>query len=266
VTDDSSFVTDIADMPIRHLVPPESFRKQLLEKYRDFTGSGEASLTVEMSEMPHGELERWQKALVTEEEHGFRLERHDFCAFFDPREPVCRVRVIANQFSYDSFLRVLYTELLLPYPGFLLHCSSVIRDGRGYVFSGDSGAGKTTIGTLNPENTLLGDDLLILRRADDATYHVYGTPFIGSDIPWGVNQHAPIRALFFLNQAPENRVAPLGPNEATAKLLKQVMFFRRTHGALDAIFSAVSDVVHSVPVYDLFFMPDNSVWEVIDSV
>jgi hypothetical protein len=266
VTDDKSFVTNIADLPIRHVIAPRGFRDQLMEKYRDFTAPRQALLTVEMSEMPHAEIEKWQKAVVTEEDHGYRLERHDFCGFFDPGEPACQVRVITNQFSYDSFLRVLYTELLLPHPGFLLHCSSVIRGARGFVFSGDSGAGKTTIGTLNPENVLLGDDLLILRKTDDGSYHVYGTPFIGSDIPWGVNQHAPIRALLFLNQARENRVAPLGPNEATSKLLKQVMFFRRSHPGLEAIFSAVSDVVRSVPVYDLFFLPDNSVWEVIDSL
>ncbi len=261
-----SFVTEIADIPIRHAVPPQDFRAELMEKYRDFTVSRQAMLTVEMSEMPHAEIDEWRRAIVTEEERGFRLERHDFCGFFDPGKPVCPVRVITNQFSYDSFIRVLYTELLLPHPGFLLHCSSVIRAERGYVFSGDSGAGKTTIGTLNPENVLLGDDLLILRKADDRSYHVYGTPFVGSDIPWGVNQHAPIKALLFLNQARENRVAPLRPNEATSKLLKQVMFFRRSRAGLEAIFSAVSDLVRSVPVYDLFFLPDNSVWDVIDQL
>ncbi len=259
-------MTNIARVPIRHSIPGEDFRRQLLEKYRDFTDAGGDEIRVEMSEMPHSEIEKWQHARVAEESNGFRLERHDFRALYHPEDKTCRVRVITNPFSYDSFLRVLYTEILLGHPGFLLHCSSVIRAGQGYVFSGDSGAGKTTIGTLDATNVLLGDDLLILRKTDDGTYHVYGTPFVGSDVPWGVNQHAQIRALFFLNKAPENRVESLRPNEAATKLLRQVMFFRRSHAGLDAIFSAVSDVVHSVPVYDLFFLPDNSVWEVIDSV
>jgi hypothetical protein len=259
-------VTDIAGIPIRHSIASPELYDLLVQKYDGFMRSGEASLTVEASEMPHEEIDQWQRAVVTEQEGAFRLERHDFCGSYRPAEGRCSVRVICNQFSYDSFLRVLYTELLLPHPGFLLHCSSVIRGERGFVFSGDSGAGKTTIGTLDPDHVLLGDDLLILRKTEDGSYHVFGTPFIGSDIPWGVNKHASIRALFFLNKAEENRIAPLGPNEATSKLLRQVMFFRRSHGGLEGIFSAVGDVVRSIPVYDLFFLPDNSVWEVVDNV
>jgi ABC-type multidrug transport system ATPase subunit len=59
-----------------------------------------------------------------------------------------------NPFSLDSVLRILHTLLLAREGGFLLHASSAIRNGSAFLFSGVSGAGKTTMARLAPPDVV----------------------------------------------------------------------------------------------------------------
>ncbi len=75
-----------------------------------------------------------------------------------------RVRQNANPYSLDSVLRILHSLILAERGGFLLHAASAICDGRAYLFSGVSGAGKTTMTRLAPADiTLLTDEISYLR-------------------------------------------------------------------------------------------------------
>ena len=88
---------------------------------------------------------------------------------------------IAPECDVENFLRVLYAHLCVRGGGLLLHAAGVIRDGRGFVFCGKSGAGKSTTAQLSLEAgvTVLSDDLVIVRRQGDA-FRVYGVPFRGT--------------------------------------------------------------------------------------
>ena len=92
------------------------------------------------------------------------MERGDFRARWDPRTGRGSVRQNANPYSLDSVLRILHSLILAERGGFLLHSASAICDGRAYLFSGVSGAGKTTMTRLAPPDiTLLTDEISYLR-------------------------------------------------------------------------------------------------------
>ncbi|HEX4782027.1 MAG TPA: hypothetical protein VH301_14785 [Usitatibacter sp.] len=200
---------------------------------------------------------------VWREEGLWRIERGDFRAVLDPRTRRGRIRQHANPYSVDSLLRIVHTIALADEGGFLLHAASVVRGGRAQVFTGASGAGKTTLSRLAPPDThVLTDEISYLRR-EDTGYVAYGTPFSGELGVPGANVSAPLAAIHLLAQGPENRVEDVAPAAAARAILGNVLFFAEDAMLVRRVFAAVLDAVERVPVRCLTFVPDESVWEVL---
>jgi len=191
------------------------------------------------------------------------IERGDFCARWNPRTGQGRVRQSANPYSLDSVLRILHSLILAERGGFLLHAASAICDGRAYLFSGVSGAGKTTMTQLAPADiTLLTDEISYLRPSADG-YAAFGTPFAGELARAGENCTAPVSALFFLEQGPENRVDELTSAEAVRLLMRNILFFAEDHSLVEKLLATACDFVARVPIRRLTFYPDARVWELV---
>jgi hypothetical protein len=201
--------------------------------------------------------------VVVRQPHGtgrIELERHDFLATLDVRRRVGDVALGAmDEIALDAFLRVAYSIALLDAGALLLHASSVARDGRGYVFPGRSGSGKTTVTRLSPGATLLSDELSIVGREG----RCYGTPFWGELARAGENRSVPAAGLYLLRQADHHAATPLRAPQALAALLPNVVFFARDPGLVARVFDVAADVVERVPCFDLAFRRDPGFWDVI---
>ena len=173
------------------------------------------------------------------------------------------MRQNANPYSLDSVLRILHSLILAERGGFLLHAASAICDGRAYLFSGVSGAGKTTMTRLAPADiTLLTDEISYLRPSADG-YAAFGTPFAGELARAGENCTAPVSALFFLEKGSENRVDELSSAEAVRRLMRNILFFAEDRGLVEKLFDTACDFVGRVPIRRLMFYPDARVWDEI---
>jgi hypothetical protein len=191
------------------------------------------------------------------------IERGDFHARWDPRTGQGRVRQNANPYSLDSVLRILHSLILAERGGFLLHAASAICEGRAYLFSGVSGAGKTTMTRLAPADiTLLTDEISYLRPSGDG-YSAFGTPFAGELARSGENRSAPVSALFFLEKGAENRVDELTSAEAVRRLMRNILFFAEDHGLVEKLLATACDFVNRVPIRRLTFYPDARVWDLV---
>ena len=154
------------------------------------------------------------------------LERGDFHARWDPRTGRGRVRQNANPYSLDSVLRIVHSLILAERGGFLLHSASAICEGRAYLFSGVSGAGKTTMTRLAPRgcHPAYRRNFLLAPERAAATRH----SALLSPESWprpARIARAPVAALFFLEQGPENRVDELPSAEAVRRLMRNILFF-----------------------------------------
>jgi hypothetical protein len=191
------------------------------------------------------------------------FERGDFRARWNLRTGRGSVRQNANPYSLDSVLRILHSLIIAERGGFLLHAASAISDGRAYLFSGVSGAGKTTMTRLAPADiTLLTDEISYLRPSA-AGYSAFGTPFAGELAKAGENCTAPVAALFFLEQGPENRVDELPPAEAVRRLMRNILFFAEDQGLVEKLLATACDFVSRVPIRRLTFYPDARVWDLV---
>jgi hypothetical protein len=211
---------------------------------------------------------------VTCEHRIWRIHRSDFDAYWNPQTRCGRIRQTVNPYALDSVLRIVHSLVLAQQGAFLVHAASAIRNGRAFLFSGISGAGKTTISRLAPPDAiLLTDEISYVRKnvpkntvkQRTARYLAYGTPFAGELARLGENCFAPLDTLYMLKQGPENRIDDIPPAEATQMLLRNILFFAHDADLVHRVFEAACRFVECVPVRRLTFRPDAAVWDLIGS-
>jgi hypothetical protein len=169
---------------------------------------------------------------------------------------------VRNEYALDSLLRIQLSWMLLSRSGFLLHAATIIRNGKAYVFTGRSGAGKSTVASLSPAGSVLTDEISLLRR-DGGVWRAYGTPFLGEFRAAGSNSSAPIAAILRLLQAPENRVMPLRPMEVLRTILPNVLFFSTEPDANRRLLEILSQAATEISGHNLAFRKDRTFWEVV---
>ncbi len=251
---------EIGGIPIALSTCDERFFDLLRQRYKGFLSSSRPEFELEFDLMDTGSASD-REVRVRREGDEWLLERGDFHARWDPRTGRGRVRQNANPYSLDSVLRILHSLILAERGGFLLHSASAICEGRAYLFSGVSGAGKTTMTRLAPADiTLLTDEISYLRPSAGG-YRAFGTPFAGELAKSGENCAAPISALFFLEKGPENRVEELPPAEAVRRLMRNILFFAEDRGLVEKLFATACDFALRVPIRRLTFYPDARVWD-----
>jgi len=114
---------------------------------------------------------------------------------------------------------------LLDFGGLMLHSSAVVVDGKAYLFTADSGTGKSTHTKLWLEKFgdrafILNDDKPALRLEEDGWF-AYGTPWSGKhDI--SVNTRITVAGIACLERGEENSIEPFGGIMAIHAILKQV--------------------------------------------
>src|SRR5487761_136703 len=74
---------------------------------------------------------------------------------------------VHHEYGLDSLIRILLSVLLVPRSGFLLHAATILRGDHTYVFTGHSGAGKSTVASLSPAGSVLTDEISLLRATDE---------------------------------------------------------------------------------------------------
>lgn len=257
-------VIEIGGLPIKVQNTDAQFERMLRKRYGDYArlaGKPEFQLQVQLVAPEkfdaEADVEVWLDGCE------WRMQRGDFEARWNPAERLGQVLQSANPYSIDSVLRIVHTLMLAPQGGFLVHASSAVRNGKAYLFSGISEAGKTTIARLAPDDVALLTDEASYVRKVNGQYLAYGTPFAGElGIP-GKNISAPIAAVYFLEKGQDNRIEEVEPALAVKRLLRNILFFAHQPDLVRQVFESACAFVAAVPVFRLTFFPDKRVWELI---
>jgi energy-coupling factor transporter ATP-binding protein EcfA2 len=158
---------------------------------------------------------------------------------------------------------MLFTLILTEERGLLLRASAVSENGRGSVFFGPPGSGKTTVVRLSAGRTILTDEMVII-KPHNGRYRVYGTPFCGDITPVQSNARAELTALYSLKKDDRNSLVPLEKAQAVTDLYQCMPVFHDDSQLLSRIRHICRTLVNTVPVYELRFLPDPSFWQVLD--
>ena len=147
----------------------------------------------------------------------------------------------------------------------VLHASGIDDGGRGLVFAGRSGAGKTTIARLWREAgaTLLNDDRVIVRSRRHRAI-LASSPWRGEERQLAAAT-IPLRAIFHLRQAGRNRLTPIRGAESLARLLANAAAPFYLPESMQRLLENWTAVAESVPSFELEFRPESSAVELCRS-
>ena len=265
---DRSITITIAEIATRFEISGE-LADALLDRYESFITDDEPLATFRVTTFDAETQEPEEKSVLGEQpkllhtDGRLNMSRSDFTGEYDIAECRGMLEVHQSIYSFDAFYRVFYTWLMLKRGGFMLHASSVIRKGKGYIFTGFSGSGKSTISGLSPENTLLSDELTAVMKTN-GEYVVHGNPFWGDFQKGTAREKAPVSHLFFLRKARENRIESMPLGEKLKRVLQNVLFFGRGLELTNELLTVFTDFMTQVPSAELHFLPDESVWRCIE--
>ena len=113
---------------------------------------------------------------------------------------------------------LLFRHLLAERHALLVHACGVGWHGRGYLFVGSSGSGKSTTARLwkAAGATVLNDDRVVLHASPDGIF-IYPTPWFGEH-PDVEGEETPLAALYLLRKGSEVAFEPIRPVIAAALL------------------------------------------------
>ena len=159
----------------------------------------------------------------------------------------------------NNALMVLYAFRTAGMSTLEMHASVTVKDGKGFLFLGQSGTGKSTHSSLwlknIPGTHLLNDDNPIVRFLDGEA-RVYGSPWSGKT-PCYRNEDYPIGAIVKISRAPYNAIQRLNPLESIASIASASSGLRAIRSVTDSLFSTISSFVETVPCYVMKCLPDD---------
>jgi len=159
---------------------------------------------------------------------------------------------------------VLVAQLLGRGRGVELHSAGIIdRAGRGHLFVGMSGAGKSTTARLWGAEAagIVSDDRVIVREQDGAMW-MHGTPWHG-EAELSMAASAPLAGVYLLVQSPVNEIRALPHPAAVARLFTCTFPLFSNPEALAFTLAFLERLAGRVPVRELCFTRDAAVVELI---
>lgn len=170
---------------------------------------------------------------------------------------------ILNELKIDSEHSLEYHErvvvfrkiadAIIDFNGFFVHSSVVSLDNCGYMFTGKSGAGKTTHSKLwtayfGERAKIINDDKPIIRIFDDKLI-AYGNPWCGS-VGMSLNEKVDLDSVCFIKQAVENKIRKLSNKESFSFLLNQVVIPKDAKNKLK-LFDMLDIFISKLSFYEL---------------
>lgn len=175
-----------------------------------------------------------------------------------------RVRLSGSEqtraFALNRAIMLAYLLAVADKDTMVMHASVILSGGRGYLFMGKSGTGKSTHTALWRKyiagSELMNDDNPVVRIENNRAT-VYGSPWSGKT-PCYRKVSAPIGGFVRLRQAGENRIRALNPIESYASLSSSgsgMSWEKRTADGKDKVMNAL---IGQVPCWQLECLPDEA--------
>ena len=163
--------------------------------------------------------------------------------------------------AIDNALMIMYALATADRQTVLFHAAVVSHEGRGYMFLGPSGTGKSTHASLWQRymagTQLVNDDNPVVRIGEDGSATVYGSPWSGKT-PCYRNVHYPLGAIVLLSQAPYNKIERLDGIHAYVALMESISGKRWDRRIADGLHRTENALASTVAVWHLECLPDEA--------
>lgn len=142
----------------------------------------------------------------------------------------------------------------------MIHASGVNHAGHGYIFSGVSGKGKSTMAKIWDDSgaKIIHDDRLIIRNTG-GVYRMFNTPVYNNDEP----RESVINKIFIIEHGTENMIVPLKGAYAVTQVMANCIQHNWGADIIARLLGSISIMCGAIPTSKLFFKPDRSVIDLI---
>ncbi len=140
----------------------------------------------------------------------------------------------------------------------MIHASGICYKGQGYLFSGISGSGKSTMVKLwNISGVkVIHDDRLIVRK-EGKGYMMYNTPIYNNDEP----HESWLDRIYIIEHGKENELRTLKEAESVSSIMTNCIQHNWDTDIIARLLDSVSDLSSAIPVARFYFRPDRSAIE-----
>ncbi len=162
-----------------------------------------------------------------------------------------------NQGSYNVFTNQIFYTHAVQRRMIQIHSSMIDYQGKGLLFLGPSGIGKTTMGELwnKYRNALIINGDMNFVQETEECFLGWGTPWHGSS-PYCENANVPVCALIVLKQAQENSIRRLEGFEKVQLVSNNIIYPTWLENGMELCLETLDHLLSSLLVYELSCRPD----------
>ncbi len=178
---------------------------------------------------------------------------------------------LAHANVIENYLRIISAHRVLKQKGAVLHSAGLVLDGKAYIFSGRSNAGKTTLThkAYDQGARVLSDDINLVLPGKRG-YEAYAVPFTGEFGRTlehaGGKESYPLAGIILLEQGNLLQTMPVSGPVAVARLLAGCPFVNTDEHESEALFDSITTLVETVPVIRLLKRRDSSFDDIMAAV
>ena len=156
-------------------------------------------------------------------------------------------------------------QMMVNFGSVLVHCSVIEYNGKGIMFAGDSGAGKSTQASLwkkyrNAE-IINGDRGAIFFDRKDC--YVYGVPFNGTSAICQ-NKRCKTDLMVLLGHGEKNELIRIDEASAFKMLLGKTTYYEWDRQSVENVLDELDRFVKTVPIFYLRCLPDESAVKILE--
>ncbi|RAP77471.1 hypothetical protein [Paenibacillus montanisoli] len=195
-------------------------------------------------------------------EKGITFCRTDYKIEIDPALREADIYVF-DEFALKHALMNLYSTFIVHNQwGLLVHSSCVAQHDRAFLFTGHSGAGKSTAARLSDPRPILSDEATII-KIDSGEARVFDSPFRSEIITPGLEESRKLAGIHLLEQSPRNNRKRLKKADGMLQMMDKIFYWPHHAGDTHNTFVLCRKLADAVPIYNLEFKKESSFWEEI---
>lgn len=163
-----------------------------------------------------------------------------------------------------SLLRTVLMYALADRGGIIMHGSGAVINGKGILFCGQSGNGKTTLSRLlcNDKRISVLSDERIVVRSHKKGFIMSGTPW-HSDAEIALNKSVPLSAICFIHHGLENKIKTSDPAISLNQFIPVATIPWYEAELIQPMLDLCGKITAEIPMYDFWFRPDAAISEFV---
>jgi len=162
-----------------------------------------------------------------------------------------------------------FAQVLGETGGCFIHGVGLVKEQRGYLFMGESGAGKSSLAGLCRKHTVFSDDSPLFYKQGDR-FHIFPSPYRQLDLLKGPDRDmagmcAEVWELYFLMKDDTVYLEKVSNKEAVSRIIHHYIhfFLYLSAQARSCIFNNIYEACKRLPAYNLHFCLDRDMWSAL---